>query len=86
MPITDTDRKVLAFLSTGQKKAVQVGKECFAPPVDLPLRQQNHYTVVAGGHLRRLEKMGMVRRVRIGVSPNEKFEWMVAQASERELF
>ena len=84
--LTATDRKVLACLSGGPRKAAQVGRECFAPVGVLPLRQQNHYTLVAGGHLRRLEKMGLARRIRTGLPPSERTTWAVVAASEGELF
>lgn len=84
--MTPTDRKVLACLSGGPRKAAQVGLECFAPTGVLPLRQQNHYTLVAGGHLRRLEKMGLARRIRSGLPPSEKTTWVAEAASEGELF
>jgi hypothetical protein len=55
--LTETDERVLRFLSKQERKTADVGKNCFAGGT---ARRAKDTVLVAAAHLRRMESRGLV--------------------------
>ncbi len=75
---SETDNRVLRYLSTGPKRTAAVGRECFAQE---PGRRKNT-VLVAASHLRKMEARGLVvcsdRESKSGLL------WRVADDAEKQ--
>lgn len=55
--LTETDERVLRFLSTAERRTAEVGRNCFAGGT---ARQAKDTVLVAAAHLRKMEARGLV--------------------------